>query len=190
LQNQINGKAPNYGDYAYTGRNQTVSFWDIYANGTMYSANDIWAFNSDGRLKHRFGRIKNALAKVKAVWGILYQYRPEWQQALGLEQRDYQGFIAQQVYAVCPEIVGPAPFDLELDAQGRPIPNTSKSGKWYLTIQYDKYCALLNEAIRESDLKLDMLLEHLGLKVDIEGAVEHALEQLDREIEQYEFAEV
>lgn len=183
LQNQINGKQP-VGPYAQTGVNQTVSFWDIYANGTIYSANDIWAFNSDGRLKYRFSRIKNALAKVKAVWGILYQYRPEWQLQLGMDDRDYQGFIAQQVQKVCPEIVGLAPFDRD------PETGKSISGKNYLTIQYDKYCALLNEAIRESDLKLDLLLEHLGLKDDIEGAAAMELEELDREIEQYQFAEV
>lgn len=186
LQNQINGKQPA-GNYAVLGT--SVSFWDIYANGTIYSANDIWAFNSDGRIKHRFGRIKDALKKVKAVWGILYQYRPEFQELLGMEERDYQGFIAQQVQAVCPEIVGQAPFDMKKDAEGKPIKGTSISGKFYLTIQYDKYCALLNEAIRESDLKLDVLLEHLGLKADVENVVAVQLEELDREIEQYEFVE-
>jgi hypothetical protein len=168
----------------------TVSFQDIYANGTMYSNNDIWAFNSDGRLKQKFRRIKNALGKVKAVWGILYEYRPEHRDALGMDERDYQGFIAQQVQKVCPEIVGPAPFDMVFDEAGKPIPGASKSGKFYLTIQYDKYCALLNEAIRESDLKMDVLLEHLGLKSAVEGAVEMELADLDREIEAYEFEEV
>jgi hypothetical protein len=183
LQNQINGKAPN-GPYAQTGVNQSVSFWDIFANGTMFSANDIWAFNSDGRLKHRFGRIKDALKKVKAVWGIVYQYTPQWQLELGMEDRDYQGFIAQQVQKVCPEIVGLAPFDRD------PVTGKSKSGKNYLTIQYDKYCALLNEAIRESDLKLDILLEHLGLKDAVEGAAQQELDQLESEINLYQYAEV
>lgn len=186
LQNQINGKQPA-GNYAVLGT--SVSFWDVYANGTIYSSNDIWAFNSDGRLKHKFRRIKDALKKVKAVWGILYKYRPEFYELCGVGAGDYQGFIAQQVQKVCPEIVGQAPFDMKKDEKGQPIPGTSISGKFYLTIQYDKYCALLNEAIRESDLKLELLLEHLGLKDDVEGAAAMQLEELDREIEQYQFAE-
>lgn len=189
LQNQINTKQPT-GPYAQTGVNMSVSFWDIYSNGTIFGSNDIWAFNSDGRLKHKFRRIKDALKKVKAVWGILYKYRPEFYELCGVDAGDYQGFIAQQVQKVCPEIVGQAPFDMQKDDKGQPIPGTSISGKFYLTIQYEKYCALLNEAIRESDTKLDILLEHLGLKESVEGAARLELEELDEQIETYEFEEV
>lgn len=155
LQNQINGKQPT-GPYAQTGVNMSVSFWDLNANGTIYCANDIWAFNSDERLKEQIVLIPSALEKVRKVRGVLYRYRVEAQELLNMEDRQYMGFIAQEVQAVCPEIVGLAPFDK--------CPHTGKSlsGQNFLTIQYDKYCALLNEALREVDDKVEALYSRLG----------------------------
>ena len=57
------------------------------------------------------------------------------------------GLFAQDVQAVYPQAIEPAPFDQELD------PNTqafkSKSGEDYLTVNYSKLVPLLVEAIKE-----------------------------------------
>jgi len=57
------------------------------------------------------------------------------------------GVLAQDVKAVLPQAVAPAPFDLEMDFNT----NTtfSKSGENYLTVQYEKIVPLLIEAIKE-----------------------------------------
>ena len=65
--------------------------------------------------------------------------------------------LAQQVQAVLPQAVAPAPFDN--DGKGN-----SKSGQNYLTIKYEKLVPLLVEAIKEQDKKigrLEQLLEQL-----------------------------
>lgn len=155
LQNQINGKQ-NTGPYAQTGVNMSVSFWDLYVNGTVYSAGDVWAFNSDERLKWDVREIPDALNKLRLVRGVLYKYTPAAIKALGMEERDYMGFIAQEVQKVCPEIVGLAPFDRD------PETGLSMSGKNYLTIQYDKFTALLAQALRESDAIQQEICRRLG----------------------------
>lgn len=157
------------GNYAVIGSSPT--FGNLFTTGTIFSTGDVWAFNSDERLKTGFQKIASPLAKIRMVDGILYRYRPELVEALrggGLDlrvdlDRDYMGFLAQQVQKVAPEIVGPAPFDLEHDELGQPIPGSSKSGQFYITIQYDKYCALLNEAVKELADNFDRLVQHLGV---------------------------
>ncbi len=155
LQTQINGKQPT-GPYAQTGVNQSVSFWDLYVNGTVFCANDVWAFNSDERIKEDVVVIPDALQKLRQIRGVLYRYRPDHLlRQPGLEDRQYMGVIAQEIQKVAPEIVGLAPFDREEDG-------TSKSGQYYLTVQYDKLVALLIEAQKENDRRITMIANRLG----------------------------
>src|SRR6185312_3856585 len=67
LQNQINGKAPanpGSGGYVYAAAGQTVTLGDVHVNGTIYCANDIWAYWSDERLKEDIEPITNPLSKI------------------------------------------------------------------------------------------------------------------------------
>lgn len=155
LQNQINGKQPT-GPYAQTGVNMNVSFWDVYANGTIFSANDVWAFNSDERLKKNVRVIDNALEKLRKIRGVLYRYKVKAIDLLNLEDRVYMGVIAQEIQKVCPEIVGLAPFDRD------PQTGKSISGRHFLTVQYDKLSALLIEALKESDARVTEIAHRLG----------------------------
>jgi hypothetical protein len=59
------------------------------------------------------------------------------------------GVFAQDVQAVLPEAVRPAPFDHEL--------GKSKSGENYLTVKYDKIVPLLIEAIKELTQRIEDL---------------------------------
>jgi hypothetical protein len=59
------------------------------------------------------------------------------------------------VQKVLPHIVKPAPFDID------DINKKSKSGKDYLTIQYEKIVPLLLEAIKELKAEVE------GLKVEV-----------------------
>lgn len=153
LQTQINGKQ-NTGDYALL--NSQVTFTNIFATGTIYSYNDIWAFYSDQRIKTDVRVIPNALEKVRKIRGVLYKHTPEAIVALGAEDRDYMGVIAQEIQAIAPEIVGLAAFDRD------PQTGLSISGKNYLTVQYDKLAALLIEALKESDSRVSEIARRLG----------------------------
>jgi hypothetical protein len=156
LQNQINTKAPANNPYAYTGINQSVSFWDIYANGTIFSAHDIWAFYSDARLKENIRQIDMPLEKIRKIMGIIYTHNQLASELTGCDTTtEHMGLLAQQLFQVAPMLVGPAPFDID------PKTGKSISGKNYLTIKYDKLVALLVEGIKELDNKVDNMMQIL-----------------------------
>lgn len=149
LQNQINARVVIGNTIAYTDVNQTVTFWDVHANGTLYSANDVWAFFSDQRLKTDVEDITNAREKLRKVRAILYKHNVLARDLMGADlDRVHMGLLAQEVFAVCPEIVGPAPFDID------PVSGGSKSGEFYLTIQYEKFCVLLLAGLKELDTEV------------------------------------
>jgi hypothetical protein len=60
------------------------------------------------------------------------------------------GVIAQDVQGVMPEIVKPAPFDL--DEHGESI-----SGENYLTVQYERITPLLIQCIKELKAEIEIL---------------------------------
>jgi hypothetical protein len=67
--------------------------------------------------------------------------------------KDYSrkvGLIAQEVQKVVPEIVKPAPFDIDENGQ-------SKSGENYLTVQYEKMIPLIVETIKQQQKEIEEL---------------------------------
>ena len=70
------------------------------------------------------------------------------------------GVLAQEVQAVLPQAVKPAPFDYKLDEESKEY--KSKSGEDYLTVQYQKIVPLLIEAIKEQQKQIEELKK--GLK--------------------------
>lgn len=99
--------------------------------GEIRATNEITAYYSDERLKTRLGIIENALDKVDSLSGFYYQAN-QIAQDLGYKVRREVGVSAQEVQAVMPEIVSPAPIDEQ-----------------YLTVHYDRLTPLLIEAIKE-----------------------------------------
>ena len=95
-------------------------------------SNDIIAFASDERLKTNFKPIENAVDKVLKLRGFTYNFN-EIGEGLGFDTSiRHAGVSAQEVQAVLPEAVCPAPASDE-----------------YLTVKYDKLVPLLIEAIKE-----------------------------------------
>jgi hypothetical protein len=93
---------------------------------------DIIAFASDERLKTNFEPIENAVDKVSKLNGFTYNFN-EIGKELGFDTSlRHAGVSAQEVQAVLPEAVCPAPASDE-----------------YLTVKYDKLVPLLIEAIKE-----------------------------------------
>jgi len=106
--------------------------------GEIRATNEITAFYSDARLKNFQGTIDNALDKVASLNGY-YFTENEVAKSLGYNNDAMQvGLSAQEVQAVLPEVVAPAPIDEQ-----------------YLTVKYEKMVPLLVEAIKALKLELD-----------------------------------
>ena len=101
---------------------------------------DIIAFASDERLKTNFEPIENAVDKVLQLRGFTYNFN-EIGEGLGFDTSlRHAGVSAQEVQAVLPEAVCPAPASDE-----------------YLTVKYDKLVPLLIEAIKELKAEVEEL---------------------------------
>ena len=107
--------------------------------GAITATGNITAYYSDDRLKTRLGNIPNALEKVLSLNGFYYEAN-ETAQALGYAVSKEAGVSAQEVQAVLPEIVVPAPIDDK-----------------YLTVHYERLIPLLIEAIKELKMEIDIL---------------------------------
>jgi Chaperone of endosialidase len=135
---------------------------NIASNGYITAVGDITAFYSDRRLKTNVTSIPNALTKVMSLNGILYTPNA-LAESFGFKSgENIVGLFADELEAVLPEAVKPAPFDT--DENG-----ASKSGENYKTIQYEKVVPLLVEAIKEQQAtierqqaQIDMLISKLG----------------------------
>jgi hypothetical protein len=102
------------------------------STNVLSCSNDIIAFASDERLKTNFEPIENAVDKVLKLRGFTYNFN-EIGEELGFDTSiRHAGVSAQEVQAVLPEAVCPAPASDE-----------------YLTVKYDKLVPLLIEAIKE-----------------------------------------
>jgi hypothetical protein len=108
-------------------------------NGEVVAIGNITAYYSDDRLKTRLGLIDNALEKLMTLDGFYYEAN-ETAQALGYEAKKEVGVSAQQVQAIMPEVVAPAPIDNQ-----------------YLTVRYEKLVPLLIESIKEQQNQINVL---------------------------------
>ena len=111
---------------------------------------EITAYYSDRRLKTNVAPIQNALGKVLKLNGITYNPN-EVAGKYGYDTNvNIVGLFADEVEAVLPEAVKPAPFDT--DEEGN-----SKSGENYKTVQYEKLVPLLVEAMKDQQKIIDGL---------------------------------
>ena len=98
--------------------------------------------------------IKNCIYKVQSMTGIYYTIN-KVAEKYGYEDYTRQvGLIAQQVETFAPEVIKPAPFDIEADGN-------SISGEHYLTVKYDRLIPVLVEAIKEQQIQIDDLKKQI-----------------------------
>ena len=108
---------------------------------------DLVAFASDERLKTNIKPLENALEKVLSLSGFTYNFN-EIGESLGFDKEiTHVGVSAQQIQAVLPEAVCPAPANND-----------------YLTVKYEKIVPLLIEAIKELADKVEKLEQKLSDK--------------------------
>lgn len=113
--------------------------------GEIRATNNITAYFSDDRLKTRFGNIGDPIGKLMTLSGFYYEPN-EVAQALGYEVKREVGVSAQEVQAVIPEVVAPAPIDEQ-----------------YLTVRYERLVPLLIEAIKAQQGQINELRAKLGV---------------------------
>ena len=122
----------------------------VYASRQIRSNSNITAYYSDMRLKTKTGPIDDALGKVGSLEGFYY-VENEVARKHGYDNDKQQvALSAQDVQAVMPEAIHPAPFDVEVAEDGTEY---SKSGENYLTVDYARLVPLLVEAIKEQQTK-------------------------------------
>jgi hypothetical protein len=111
----------------------------LTVNGAITATGNVTAYYSDDRLKTRLCYIDHAIKKVMSLKGFYYEAN-ETAQALGYKAVREIGLSAQDVQAVLPEVVSPAPIDAQ-----------------YLTVDYARIVPLLVEAIKEQQIMIDAL---------------------------------
>jgi len=160
------GGHTNYGGCRFYGdhpsRNTTIVFSTNNGDLHVRAANNIYAYTSDKRLKENFRPIENAVDKVKALGGFIFDWRKDMMDKHVFtpdQEKNDAGLIAQEVQKVMPAAIRRAPFDYDPNE-----PNQSKSGEEFLTVQYEKMVPLLVEAIKEQQKQIDELKKLLEEK--------------------------
>ena len=169
------------GHYSYGGcrfysdhpsRTSTILFsvgngnQDVHVSNNLTAGGNVTAYSSDRRLKENFKNLENPLEKISKLNGCTFDWKEKVKE-LGFVadfEKDDIGLIAQEVQAVCPQAVAPAPFDHEVDIHAENPEDRvykSKSGENYLTVKYEKLVPLLVESIKELTTKLNTLQERL-----------------------------
>jgi hypothetical protein len=133
----------------------TTALATLWGNGNLAVTGEVTAYFSDARLKDNIAVITDAVDKVKQIRGVYYHASDAAVELLG-EDKTVQkvGLLAQEVEAILPNVIRPAPFDVGEDG-------VSKSGENYLTLQYERVIPLLVEAIKELKSEVDTLKARL-----------------------------
>jgi hypothetical protein len=126
-------------------------YWD--GSGNQINTGNVTAYSSDMRLKKNQRRIDDPLGIIRAVSGVYFDWDLEECEKWNFHPPEHDaGLLAQQVQAVYPYAVFPAPFDHD------PLNGfKSRSGKNYLTVQYEKVVPVLVEAIKVLEERLDQI---------------------------------
>jgi hypothetical protein len=110
---------------------------NIYRSGSnLYAADFIIA--SDQKLKTNISVLNNALAKVNSIRGVSYEWNDTAKKLGHTDESVQVGIIAQEIANICPEVVKVSP-------------------NGYMAVSYDRLVAVLIEAIKELNAKVEKL---------------------------------
>jgi hypothetical protein len=105
---------------------------------------NVTAYASDKRLKTNIKIIENPIEKIKKIRGVEFDWLDDIEN-FNPKHKHETGVIAQEIEAVIPDAVSPAPFNEE-----------------YKTVDKDKIVALLIEAIKEQQKEIEKLKEEVS----------------------------
>ena len=135
---------------------------DVHVNNNLSAGGNITAYSSDRRLKENFKNIESPLEKISKLNGCTFDWIENIEELGFTPDFAYNdiGLIAQEVEAVYPQAVAPAPFDHHVDISAEDPKDRiykSISGQSFLTVKYEKLVPLLVEAIKELKAEIDIL---------------------------------
>jgi len=143
------------GSYASYGVNTPAG-----PQGTLRATGEITAFASDVRLKKDIYEINDCLEKIKSICGVYYTHNKTAQRYGYQDLSQKVGLIAQQVLPILPEVVYPAPFDVDKNG-------ASSSGEKYLTIDYEKLVPVIVQAIKQQQQLINDIMADLDQVGDV-----------------------
>lgn len=108
---------------------------------------------SDRRLKQDINTLDNSLSKIKSLRGVSYNWNQNNEAGIKFEKELQIGLIAQEVEAVFPELV-------DTDSEG------------YKSVEYSKLVAVLIEALKEQEEKIETLESEVGTVQEIKAEVD------------------
>ena len=150
------------GVYAgFVGGSTGVIGWALYAGGWAGGITP-WLIASDEKLKKDVSQITGALAKIKQIRGVEYNFNTAEYSRLNLSQKKQTGFIAQEVEKVFPSMV----HDKAITGDSEPMrPDFSSERISYnvKTIAYTDMIPVLVEAIKEQQT----IIEELKSRIEI-----------------------
>ena len=121
--------------------------YKLYVAGTMYVSSTVTSgggfVTSDARLKKNTEELSGVLERLKSVNGITFDWRTDEFPERGLSTGRQIGLIAQEVEKGFPELVN-------TDAEG------------YKNLAYDRFSAVLLEAIKEQQKEIDVLRQEVN----------------------------
>lgn len=132
----------NSGNVVIVGKSLSVTTSGTSTLGTtsgeIHAGADVIAYSSsDRKLKGNIVKIGNALDKVKAINGVNFEWKEGFESVHSHKGTDI-GVIAQEIEAILPEVV-----------------TTRENG--YKAVKYEKLVAVLIEAVKELDAKIEKL---------------------------------
>lgn len=140
----------------YWLRNNQIGM-QLDQSSALWVTGDVTAFASDARLKDNVKLLEDPLKRLREIDGVTFDWKEEIKQYGCAPAREIGdvGVLAQQVQRALPEAVRLAPFDRIVDAEtGEAV---SKTGRNYLTVQYEKIVPLLIEGVKELALRVASL---------------------------------
>ena len=154
----FNSPGPWVNAYGSGTSTQQINFLTVSSSNlvNLSCTGNVIAYASDKRLKGNIRPIENALSKVMSLHGIIYNWNDVAKEFASFDTTvDEVGIFAQEVQTVLPQVVKPAPFDMDYEK------NISKSGQNYLTVDYERMVPLLIEAIKEQQSIINSQEERL-----------------------------
>tara|TARA_A200000159_G_scaffold127537_1_gene123175 strand:- start:212 stop:694 length:483 start_codon:yes stop_codon:yes gene_type:complete len=120
-------------------QNGTSNKAGIDASGNARFTGNVTAYASDERLKENIKTIENPLEKLTQIRGVTFDWKDDIEN-FDPKCKTETGVIAQEIEAVIPDAISPAPFNDK-----------------YKTVEKDKIIALLIESVKELKAEVDEL---------------------------------
>jgi hypothetical protein len=154
----VRGAGNNSNNYGVRGSIPTAGPWlglgGLFTGGLGY-ANGIYNL-SDRRVKKDVVPITNAVSIIQKLNGVSYKYNTDVFISAKGDDRTYLGFIAQDVEAVLPEIVGSKniPLGSSENLNSNSVENNFLNAK---LVDYVQVVPVLVEAIKEQQKQIEEL---------------------------------